>query len=353
MKSSSVNKTPKNKYAFNLKQMKENQKKGVYIPDLYDEIEKEEMKLRSNKNSLTKIKDDSFKEFIYTNRSIPKNWKNKLDYQAQILKLLSNDSDFLLYVGHHNNENEINNNRPKTSRNIPISRNRIILPKKLLNINTNIEDNIIKKSPLTERNLNINKNKLKFYKKELTEKEISNILDEYKVSFPIREKLKDLYSEEELNAVNFYQNNTEIKRPDFYPGIKSVKRRVKDHNIYINFIPSSENVEPVKRNFSSIRRKEECKTKIGKNNFDKKLQITNPKILKYLEGINFYGPYYSYCPTCKNKNYDFYNNLEVNQCIQLVHQVKKQRGQNKFNINNKKSSEINKIDKCKIKELIL
>ena len=347
MKTSSVNNSLKNKYAFSLNGKKE-------VNTMYDEIEKEDIKLRKNKKNLNRIKNKSLKEFIYTNRSIPKNWKIKADYGSQIVKLLSKDSEFLLYVGHHNNETEVNNNRPKTSRNITSSRNKNNLPNKVLNINTNTDDNIVARPALSDRNLSMNKKKLNFYKKELTEKEISNILDEYKTSFPIKEKLIDLYTEKELNAVNFYQNNPEIKRPDFCPIDKPLRRRLKNHNIYINFIPSSEKDEIKKRPFSSVGRKEERKTKmgIGKNNLDKQLKIYNPKILKYLEGINFYGPYYAYCPTCKNKNFDFYNNLEVNQCTQLVHVIKKQRGQNNFDINNKKSSEIKKINKCKIKELI-
>jgi hypothetical protein len=57
--------------------------------------------------------------------------------------------------------------------------------------------------------------------------------------------------------------------------------------------------------------------------FIKKLKIKNPIVDKNLENINFYGPYFSYCPPCYNKNIEYYNNLEINQCIGLLHHIKK------------------------------
>ena len=59
------------------------------------------------------------------------------------------------------------------------------------------------------------------------------------------------------------------------------------------------------------------------NSFIKKIKVKNPLVNKNLENINFYGPYFSYCPPCYNKNIEYYNNLEVNQCINLLHHIKK------------------------------
>jgi uncharacterized protein Veg len=58
------------------------------------------------------------------------------------------------------------------------------------------------------------------------------------------------------------------------------------------------------------------------------VNINNPVVIKYLEGINFYGPYFSYCPPCGNKNLEFYKNLELKQCLQIIHQIKKNKGKN-------------------------
>ena len=48
--------------------------------------------------------------------------------------------------------------------------------------------------------------------------------------------------------------------------------------------------------------------------------------MKHLESINFFGPYYSYCPPCGNRNIDFYKNLDKKKLIQIVQQIKKMRG---------------------------
>ena len=58
----------------------------------------------------------------------------------------------------------------------------------------------------------------------------------------------------------------------------------------------------------------------------KKTKINNPIVKKNLEFINYYGPYYSYCPPCLNRNLEYYNNLEPNQSLKLINYIKKIRG---------------------------
>ena len=74
------------------------------------------------------------------------------------------------------------------------------------------------------------------------------------------------------------------------------------------------------------------------NNFITKLKVKSPLVNKNLENINFYGPYFSYCPPCYNKNIEYYNNLEINQCLGLLHHIKK------LKITNNKSKK-NEFDK--------
>ena len=60
--------------------------------------------------------------------------------------------------------------------------------------------------------------------------------------------------------------------------------------------------------------------------FVKLKPIYNVKIKEKLETINNYGPHYSHCPPCRNKNTDFYNKMETNQCLKLLnylHSVRK------------------------------
>ena len=65
-------------------------------------------------------------------------------------------------------------------------------------------------------------------------------------------------------------------------------------------------------------------------------------MLKYLEGINFYGPYFSYCPPCGNKNLEFYKNLEQKQFLQIIQQIKKSKRKNVVLSDNKNKKIKNK-----------
>ena len=57
--------------------------------------------------------------------------------------------------------------------------------------------------------------------------------------------------------------------------------------------------------------------------FDKVIEITNPKIKRDLELINYYGPLYTHCKFCNNRNLEFYKNSEPNQTLKLLQYLKK------------------------------
>ena len=57
--------------------------------------------------------------------------------------------------------------------------------------------------------------------------------------------------------------------------------------------------------------------------FDKVIEITNPKIKRDLELINYYGPLYTHCKLCNNRNLEFYQNSEPNQTLKLLHFLKR------------------------------
>ena len=76
---------------------------------------------------------------------------------------------------------------------------------------------------------------------------------------------------------------------------------------------------------------------------DKKVKITNQTVIKHLEGINYYGPYFSYCPPCGNRNLEYYKNLEINQCLRIIHQIKKNKGRTLV-LNKKDNNQINKVE---------
>ena len=56
--------------------------------------------------------------------------------------------------------------------------------------------------------------------------------------------------------------------------------------------------------------------------------IKSPIAYKHLERINFYGPYYSYCPSCGYRNLKFYKKLNLNQLIKFTNIIKKYRKKN-------------------------
>ena len=87
-----------------------------------------------------------------------------------------------------------------------------------------LEDSEKKSSNIKEENANINehstskitrqKNKSNI-KKELSEKEINNILEDFKISYPIKDRLKELY-----DKTNYYHSKTNLN-------ISSTKNRDK------------------------------------------------------------------------------------------------------------------------------
>ena len=64
--------------------------------------------------------------------------------------------------------------------------------------------------------------------------------------------------------------------------------------------------------------------------FFRKVDVLNPKIDKKLKDIQYYGPYYSHCPPCRNKNINFYNTMETNQCMELLNYLRGIRKKHKL-----------------------
>ena len=114
--------------------------------------------------------------------------------------------------------------------------------------------------------------------------------------------------------------------------------RVLKNNIYVNLIASSKNEQDKEDN------KKENSIRKYINDYDidllkmKKEMIKSPLANKYLERINYYGPYFSFCPSCRSKNLDYYNKMEPNQCIELIHFIKKERHKNEIMCLKKTSS---------------
>ena len=229
-------------------------------------------------------------------------------------------------------------------------------------INIEITERNISKENDQEKTTNTpNRTGNKFFrnkeKHNYTDKEIIGILEDFKSAYPILIKEKEsseMYiknnmknPEEKINRTyndftkRKYSNN--INNNFSLPNLKlksNKRQKTFRQNIFTNLLPSkpSINITPkfqgnyTSRNFYQKRLNQELKNKndlyLNSNSelFDKKIKVNNPTIMKYLEGINFYGPYFSYCPPCGNKNLEFYKNLEQNQCLQIIQQIKNNKG---------------------------
>ena len=386
-------KNKRSKYAFNINEIKIKKKFQGSLKDfqklnrgLYDEIESNDLSIKENKAQLKKLKNKSVKEFVYTNKEIPDHWKSKLDYEQSLLKMFVKDKDFLFYLGHggggdnfrtlkeieKNNSPRLNilNKSPKQKKELPkIDNNNIttVSPRK-----TSSNKYIVRNTRFKENN-------------NISDKEILGILDEFKNAYPLFEKEKNQESHNEKGnfskdtdrkSKTFYdikslrnnkiQNNNnflnnkknvsiDIHTQTTFPVIKQKHNRRQNtfrQNIFTNLLPSGEKYG---KNFgktitgfnscSNFRKKKIDFQNRNNNNiylnsdydfFNKKININNPTLLKYLEGINYFGPYFSYCPPCGNRNLEFYKNLEPNQCLQIIQQIKKNKGKNIILNSNKK-----------------
>ena len=132
--------------------------------DFYDDIELNDNKIKSNKKLLNKIKDLTLKEFVYTNKIIPDIWKNKLNYQHDMTNLISKDKNLISYIGSFPLKSQLNQKLPK--------------------INSKTEINLMKNT--------YNKSKKSFRfkpKNDYGDDRAKLIMEDYKVVYPIKEKM--------------------------------------------------------------------------------------------------------------------------------------------------------------------
>lgn len=299
---------------------------------IYDEIESKDLFIEKNKAKIKKIKSDSIKELIYTNQSVPKNWRRKKNYQNQIYEIFKKNPKFLLYIGKGYNTYTENKSpkKDKDNDNNNSSTNDI---NKENNIYTNLvnkkKKNAMKKlslSPISENPLNKNEifyakttpNKnMQINKKEnsMKSKEVMNFLDELGIIYPIKDKLNDLFAKEEIEKINMTNNN-------YTPIINErIRKQVFRNNVYLNLITSYDD------------KKGKTRKNFFKDNFNNNINISkmkremikNPLVLKKLERINFYGPHYSYCSQCGIKNIDFYQRLPIKQLNKITNEIRRYR----------------------------
>lgn len=372
------------KYAFNINKIK-NKKRNLNMIGLniqkgfYDEIEKRDSSIKSQEKELKKIKNHTLKEFIFTNQEIPEQWKIKNDYQDSLIKMLADDKKFLSYIGRGklisnkpaNNHNEIESNYSKNKNNYnnnekPFNKYCPFLPfkEKTKNSSKCLKEESSNENLLISKGSNNRiKKKYIFGKKEMTEKEIMNVLDEVKSIYPISKTISEgntksireqkkcinnknkFISFDKSRNINKNLNKTLLSHHfKVYPvGVlgREQKKISFCHSIYSNLVPSTnqiklEEVKKIKGHFPLInemkmnKKLQKYLISINSNDerFNRTVIIKDPLVKKHLESINYFGPYFSFCPSCRSKNLEFYNNIEQKQCIEIIQNIKKSKSKN-------------------------
>lgn len=307
----------------------------------YDIIERKEKELNNLENNTNEVKKSSIKEFIYSNKNIPIIWKTKKNYQNLVLDIFNDDSDFLKYLGskkQKENKLNLNNDRPKTS----------IFEGK----NRNVDINKKEKERLSFPKFTRPKKKLRILLSP--QAEVENIFDELKEKFSIKNKLKELFPHYNLDKDtkdkknNYsYDKHNKNKISKFFGNhattSKSKYLKKMEKNIYNNLfsrdnkISFSNGQNIIKNNNNDFEYKRKNRVKIMKK------ELNDPRIFNLLQNLNLYGPYFSYCPCCYDKNISFYKNIGRKQCISLLNYIKDDKLKER-KIKESKSREIQKTN---------
>ena len=359
-----MNKTIKlsKKYAFSLFE----RKKALELEDcmgiknlnygFYDQIEKKDNVINDSKIKLKKIKSNSFKELIYTNKSIPNSWRCKINYFKDLLNIISKNEKLISYLG---NGNSIDSDNQLTSKKTPINlyykinnnqkkKNRINSAKNIYNYKK--LDNSFSSMTISEESNQSNSfsdyfknNYLQKGKKEFSDKEIMNILDDLRINHPLKEEYEIIQNEKKddtlsksfsnsfsNNMLNISKNNKQnfslnnslhnIKTISQEKKLKALKGCIYNNIIVIHTQNKNKNKDNLLNGKNMIFN--------IKKDFEHK--IKNPTIKKKLEHIKFYGPYNNFCFPCRKRNIDFYNKLEHNRCLKIIHYIKKTNGNHFF-----------------------
>ena len=376
------------KYAYNINnkdKIKNIDGSGIDVESLkngfYDEIFNKDNRIKKNKMKLNLLKNNLLKEFIYSHREIPVEWKNKIEYKNQILNVVSKDENFIKYIGRGNirtnSENKISKyplKYNKDSNNSSEKNNKILkstlstfsecLLTSESNSNINSKNNNLSQFDESNRtnytlgNIKNRKHLSVLKLKKLLQKDVRTILDEHNSKFPIIEMFKKEIGNTDNNnkknesndnfprsLSNFILNpNSPTKLCESNQNISNINKGQKSllykHGIFSNLIPENikSNLRTYKSKSTTNINKKSSKNEFFNNehsntniNFFKKIEITDPIKKKFLEKINYAGPYFPYCPPCVNKNLHFYQNMSRDNCINIATFIHKSRSNEKNN----------------------
>ena len=378
-----LNDNRKKNYAYNINSTANKGYKNISFKMLtgnfYEDLINSDVNIQKKRQLLSQIKNNSIKESVYCNKEIPKSWKTILGYRDEVYKAIDNDPDFAYYIGTSNKEKKTNDFFETKLKNVTGGDN--LKKMQFLNldgIDKYIKDNNIKETYETEKDEKNNimekaahtmtcvetktdksKRPDSFTKTKplhmpqntfywgmnndhvLNDKLISSKLDEYRTKFDmnkfmneIRQKrTRDGKDKEMLNYVpNFIKERRNNYREELKMKTQSNKENVLKNSIYSNLLPAKDFNQiksKLNKNLSLPKLKKQKYEPVNSlflnvaNDFDTPIEITNPKIKRDLELINYFGPRYTNCHVCRRRNIEFYQNSEPKQTLVLLHYLKK------------------------------
>ena len=326
--------------------------------NFYEDLINSDTNIKSNRNILNKIKSKSIKESIYSNKKVPGPWQTMLGYQNHVYRIIDKDPAFAIYLGR--SQKEIDNNKfseAQKLKSINDSQNFEQKPipdfiKKYLTKTDDLESgkNEMVNSSVVDSKKNVNEKKFQrrpsqTFQKSLEknvvidDKLISSKLDEYRTKYDLNKYMAEIKNrrnvDKEKKMNSLLTPNQNDRDTNYRQFLKTRTQNDKEHvlksSIYYNLI-SKDNSSTNDNKLKSSLKKKNLKLKPIKpgslylnhnNEFDKVIEITNPKIKRDLELINYYGPLYTHCKLCNNRNLEFYQNSEPNQTLKLLHFLKR------------------------------
>jgi hypothetical protein len=350
----------------------------------YDDLIETDDLLKQKKNNLTKTKNFSIKESIYSNRRIPQSWRNKISYYNELYKTMSKDKYFVSYLGkggeNINAYSTMTQTQPNLTSDLSIKnsdKNKFLNTISVKSPSNEKDNNLITKNMFYNANNKSSGAYAKLYNQIAENRKIHNILEEFKTNFPLTlptiPKLTTNETDKNENKLLITQTNdkkettsnltTEEKEEkksnlnDLKTKPKPVYRRRKKgeltkaevfkSTLYNNLLPPGDYVNEETKKELKKKKKQLSVENFNENKylfssaeaFNKKITITNPKIEEKLQDINYWGPHYSHCPPCFYKNMYFYENMEKNQCYKLLNYLKKVRIKSNSDMETKTSYE--------------
>jgi hypothetical protein len=285
-----------------------------------------------------------------------------LGYQNDVYRIIDKDPAFALYLGRSQKESNYNKfSEAQKLKTISDSQNFEQKPipdfiKKFFSKSDNktprrykdVENSSLIENKKDEEKNN-NTEKIKFQRRPsqiyqrglinekivIDDKLISSKLDEFRTKYDLNKYMYDIKDKRSLDKEKKINNiltpNIKERETNYRQFLKTRTQNDKEHvlksSIYYNLISKDNDNNKLKTSLKKNNLKPIIKPgSIFLNHnkeFDKVIEITNPKIKRDLELIDYYGPLYTHCKLCNNRNLEFYQNSEPNQTLKLLHFLKR------------------------------